>query len=94
MFEGFKHVRASKLMIDVHCCTMECGVNVVFCFFLSASCRRGFGKTANGSNHSILSPSDSFYACSARKKNRRKKFFDLCQKKSSDSTRKILCVSV
>jgi len=47
-----------------------------------------------GSNHSILSPSDSFSTCSTRKKNRRKKFFDSCQKKSSNSTRKILCVSV
>ena len=48
-----------------------------------------------GSNHSILSPSDSFSTCSTRKQNRRKKFFDLCHKKSSNSTRKFfMCVSL
>ena len=33
-----------------------------------------------GSNHSILSPSDSFSTCSTRKKNRRKKFLTRVRK--------------
>ena len=35
----------------------------------------------SGSNHLFLSPSNSFSTCSTRKKNKKKKVFDLCQKK-------------